>query len=99
MQVDLGKSLLYAAQHLLIPLDLQVRMKAALHQYTRAADFHRLADLLVDGLKIQYISLGAPRPFHRRVESAEGAIFSAEIGVVDVAVNDVTDHAFRVQLS
>src|SRR4029079_12252484 len=32
-------------------------------------------------------------------KGAEAAIFGAEIGVVDVAIDDVADHAFRVQLA
>jgi hypothetical protein len=36
---------------------------------------------------------------HGPVKGAEAAIFGAEIGVVDVAIDDVADHAFRVQLA
>ena len=33
----------------------------------------------------------------RAVEGAEGAVLGAEIGVVDVAIDDVGDYAFGVQ--
>ena len=33
----------------------------------------------------------------RAVEGAEGAVFGAEVGVVDVAVDDVGDHALGVE--
>ena len=39
------------------------------------------------------------RVAHGPVEGAEAAILGAEIGVVDVAVDDVADHAVRVQLA
>ena len=35
----------------------------------------------------------------RAVEGAEGAVLGAEVGVVDIAIDDVGDHAFRVQLA
>src|SRR6185437_6965216 len=82
-----------------MPLQLEIRMQPALHQHARAADFHRLADLSVDGLKIQHVSLGASGAFHGCVKSAESAVFSAEVRVINVAVNDVSDHAFGVQLA
>ncbi len=36
---------------------------------------------------------------HGPVEGAEAAEFGAEIGVVDVAVDDVADHAFGMELA
>ncbi len=36
---------------------------------------------------------------HGPVEGAEAAVLGAEIGVVDVAVDDVADHAFGMQLA
>jgi hypothetical protein len=36
-------------------------------------------------------------PFKRPVKGAEGAVFRAEIGVIDVAIDDVGDHALGVK--
>ncbi len=38
-------------------------------------------------------------PFEGAIEGAEGAVLRAEVGVVDVAVDDVADHALGVQAS
>src|SRR5262245_59236261 len=94
-----GKTLLDAAHHLFIPLDLQIRMQPALHQYPGAADLHRLANLFVDRVKIQHIALGASGTFDRSVEGAEGAVLGAEIRVIDVAVDDVSDHTLGMQFT
>src|SRR5581483_7792461 len=75
------------------------RMQSALHQHTRPPEFYRLADLLVDGFEIQNVTLFGLRAFQGAVEGAESAVLGAEVGVIDVAVNDVGDHAFGVQLS
>ena len=56
MQVDLRKALLDAAQHLLVPIDLEVGMQAALHQHARAAQFDRLADLVVDRFELEDVA-------------------------------------------
>src|SRR5262249_31162218 len=99
VQMNFWKTLLDAAHHLFIPLDLQIRMQPALHQHAGAADLHGLANLLVDRVKVQHIALGASRTFDRRVEGAESAVLGAEIRVINVAVDDVGDHTFRMQLA
>src|SRR5258708_11248333 len=99
MQMDLGKALLDPAHHLFIPLELQVRMQAALHKHACPAQFDCLADLFVNGLEIQHIALGSSRSLDRRVEGAESAVLRTEIGVINVTVNDVSDHPFRMVLS
>src|SRR5581483_9210317 len=74
-------------------------MQAALHQHARAAEFHRLADLLVDGLEIEDVPFFRRRPFQRPVEGAKSTVLGAEVRVVDVAVNNVGDHALGMQLA
>ena len=93
-----GKRCFHAAKKFFVPFDLQVRMQTALHQHAGAADLDRLADLLVDGLEIVDVTFGAAGPF-RGVEGAEGAVLGAEIGVVDVAVDDVGGHALGMELA
>jgi hypothetical protein len=65
MQMNLRKALLDAAQHFLVPVNLQIGMQAALHQHARAAEFDGLANLLVDGVEIEDVAF-----FRRRALSA-----------------------------
>ena len=90
----MSKPLLDRAEQVLVPLDLQIGMQAALHQHAGAAQVERLLNLVEDRFLRQDVAFGVP---HRAVERAEAAILGAEVGVVDVAVDDVGDHAFRVQ--
>ena len=57
MQMHLRKALFDPAQQPLEPIDLQIRMQAALHQHARAANLHSLANLFVDSLEVEDVSL------------------------------------------
>src|SRR5438270_2743692 len=98
MQVHLRKALLDAAHQLLVPVNFQIGMQAALHEHAGSAKLHRFADLVVDGFKIQNVTFRRHLALERAVESAKGAVLGAEVGVVNVAVDDVSDHALRMQL-
>ena len=67
-------------------------MQAALHQNAGAAQVHGLLDLLENGFVREDVAFVVA---HGPVEGAEAAIFGAEIRVVDVAIDDVADDAFR----
>ena len=54
--MDSGKTLLDTAQEFLVPVDLQIRMQATLHEHASAAHLYRLTYLLVDGLEVQDIA-------------------------------------------
>ena len=95
--MDLRKALLHPAEHRLVPLDLQVGMQAALQQHAGAAQLDRLAHLVVNGVEVEDVSLRRQLALQRPIERAEGAVLGAEVGVVDVAVDDVGDHAFGMQ--
>ena len=95
--MDLRKALLHPAEHRLVPLDLQVGMQAALQQHAGAAQLDRLAHLVVDGVEVEDVALGRQLALQRPVEGAEGAVLGAEVGVVNVAVDDVGDHALGMQ--
>ena len=90
------EALLDRAQQILIPFDIQVRVQAALHQDAGAAQVDGLLDFLEDDFLRMHVAFGVA---HGPVKRAKAAIFGAEIGVVDVAVDDVADHAFRMQLA
>ena len=62
----LRKALLDAAQQIFVPLDLQIRMQAALHQHARAAEFDCLLDLFVDRVEIENVPFLAAGPFSGR---------------------------------
>src|SRR5271154_5117829 len=74
-------------------------MQTALHQYARAAKLHRLANLFVDGVQIEDVPFLGRRPLERPIECAEGAILRAEVGVIDVAVDDVSHRALGMHLA
>src|ERR1700747_1175111 len=57
MQMNLRKALADATQHLLMPLDLEIRMQSTLHQNACAAEFDRLANLVVNRLEIEKVAL------------------------------------------
>src|SRR6185369_7498112 len=61
-----------------------------------SAQVNGLLDLIEDRFLRQDVAFGVP---HGAVERAETAILRTEIGVVDVAVDDVADYAFRMQLA
>ena len=66
MQVNLRESLLDAAQHLLVPVDLEIGMQAALHQHACAAQLHGLPNLVVDRFEIEDVTLFCRGPFSGR---------------------------------
>ena len=76
-----------------VPLERDVRVVAALEQDLHAADRLAFVDLGADLLEAQHVALGVPGA---AVERAELAVGDADIGVVDVAVDDVGDHVLRV---
>src|SRR6476469_8592491 len=53
MEMDFRKALLDTTQHLLVPINLEVRMEAALHQYARSAKLDGLMNLVVNSLEIE----------------------------------------------
>ena len=58
MQIDFGKMCLEIAKHLLVPVQLQGRMIAALQEYLIAAQGNRLFDFLVQHFARQHIGVG-----------------------------------------
>ena len=75
-----------------VPLERDVRIVPALEQDLHAADRLALVDLGADLLEAQHVALVVLGP---AVERAELAVGDADVGVVDVAVDDVGDHRSR----
>src|SRR5438132_14277475 len=97
--MNFGESLLDAAQHLLVPVNFQIGMQAALHQHARAAEFDGFANLVVDRFQIQDVSLFSFGPLQWTIKRAESAVFGAEVRVINVAIDDVGDHALGMQFT
>ena len=97
VQVNLRETIFDSAQHLLVPVDFQVGMQAALHQHSRTAKFHGLTDLVVNRVEVEDVAVFRGRPLQRAIEGAEGAVLGAKVRVIDVAVDDVGDHALGMQ--
>ena len=91
MQVELRVPLLDRAEDVLVPLDAKVWVVTALHQRARATDRDRLLDLGEDDPLRQDVALALIAGL--AVERAEVAVRDADIGVVDVAIDDVRDLA------
>jgi hypothetical protein len=81
------------AHEIQIPLEGDVRVVAALEQDLHAAYGLALVDLGADLLEAQDVPLGVPGA---AIERAELAVGDADVGVVDVAVDDVGDRVLRV---
>src|SRR5207244_10688336 len=97
--MNLGKSLLDATQHLLVPVNFQIGMQAALHQHARAAEFDRLANLVVDRFEIEDVSLFSFGSLQWTIKRAECVVLGAEVRVINVAIDDVSDHALGMQFA
>ena len=82
------------AHQLEVPVERDVRVVAALQQDLRAADRLALVDLGADLFKRQHIPFVVLRP---PIEGAEGTVGHADVGVVDVAIDDVRHRRVRVE--
>src|SRR6266550_3902902 len=97
--MNLWETLFDAAQHLLVPIDLEIWMQPALHQHSGAAEFDGLFYLVVDIVEVENVALFGLWSFQRPVKGAESAVFGAKVRVINVAVDDVRDHPFGVELA
>src|SRR4051812_13457758 len=88
MQLERRIAGLHRAKQVFVPRDRQVRVVATLQQQLIAADGNRLVDLPEDLLEAKDVTL---RGSDRTIERAEVAARDADVGVVDVAVDDVRD--------
>ncbi len=90
MQVH-GVALLDRAEEVLVEVDPEIGMMAALHQQAGAAEREGLLDLLVDHRLGQQVALAPVAG--AAVEGAEVAVGDADVRVVEVAVDDEGDPA------
>src|ERR1700685_980674 len=97
--MNLWETLLDTAQHLLMPVNLQIGMQAALHQHSRPTEFDGLANLFVNGFEVKNVSFFSFGSFQRTVEGTKSAVLGAEIRVIDVAIDNVGGHTFGMELA
>src|SRR6266571_1150726 len=74
-------------------------MQSTLHQHSGAAKFDRLLYFVVDGVEIEDIALFGFWSLQRPVKGAKVAVFGAKVRVINVAINNVGNHTFRMQLA
>jgi hypothetical protein len=90
VQLEVRVACLHGTKQVLVPPDRQIGVVPALQQELTAADADGLVNLAEDLVEPQHVPVGrADRP----VERAEVAARHADVGVVDVAVDDVGDDA------
>ena len=89
---NVGIARLDRAEQILVPLERQIGVVAALQQQLAAAERDRLVDLAEDLLEPEHVAFGRA---DRTVERAEVAARHADVRVVDVAVDDVGDDPAR----
>src|SRR5262245_21368231 len=88
-----GKSLLKPRKQLFVIIDFEVRMNAPLHQNAGTAEGNSFVNFFEDHMVREDVRFGIAL---HSVESTEGAEFLAYVGVVDVPVDNVTDHVVRM---
>src|ERR1700694_5762052 len=82
-----------SAQEVFIPLETEVWMQPALHQHSRTAERDGLVNLRANLIHRAHISVRGTGP---SIKGAEGADHVADVGVVDVSIDDVGDDVVRV---
>ena len=94
MPVNLGELVLHPAEKVLVVLERKVRVDTALKKDAGSAKVDRLLDLLAELVPREQVAFRVTRP---PVERAELALVDTDVGVVDVAVDDVGDDLRIVQ--
>ena len=95
VQLKTGILSAQGTQKIFVPLDSEIRMQSALHQHARAAQRNRFIDLGADFVNSADVSIGRARP---AIESAERADHVADIRVVDVAIDYVSNDVVGMTL-
>src|SRR5215207_2189698 len=93
MQPERRISRLHRFEKILVPLDWQVGIVPALQQQLPASELDRLVDLAEDLLEAQDVAVARS---NHAVERAEVTAGDTDVGVIDVAVDDIGDDPARM---
>ena len=93
MHVKTGKFPAHVIEQLKVPLLGQLRVMTALHENLRAAERDGLLDLAVQLAERDHVAVGV---LLGAVERAELAVDVADVRVVDIAIDDVSDHVITL---
>ena len=85
--------LMQRSQQVLIPFDTEVGMQSTLHQNAGAAERNRFINLCADFFERADVGVRRTRP---AVESTESANYVADVRVVNIAVDYVSDDVVRM---
>ena len=94
MDVDLRESFLDGGQEFDVPVEIERRIHAALHQDLGPTDPHEFRDLFEQHLMLQRVGILLVA---FSLEGTEDAFRGADVGVVDVAVDDVRSDMVTVE--
>src|SRR6266536_1839949 len=93
MQLKFGVFCVQSSKQVLVPLDIKIRMQAALHQHAGAAESDGFVDSFTDLFYRMNVCIRFSGPAIKR---AKGADDIADVGIIDVAVDDVGDDITRI---
>src|ERR1051326_2919738 len=89
VQLEAGIFCAQRPQQVLVPLNAEIGGQPALHQNARGAKRNRLVDFFGNLLERAHVGVRRSRP---AIERAECASHVADVGVVDVSIDDVSDY-------
>src|SRR5688500_17406670 len=93
MQLEVRVARLDRPEQIFVPLDRQIRVVTTLQQQLVSTERNRLVDLVENFLETEHVTVAMA---DLAVERAEVAARHADVRVIDVAVDDVGDDAFRM---
>src|SRR3954453_17110300 len=96
MQLEGRVLLLHRTKQVLVPFERQVWIVAALEQQLPTAQRDRLVDLPEDLLEPEHVAF---RRTHRTIKGTEVTARHADVRVIDVAIDDVSDDLVGVLAS
>ena len=93
MQLELWILRVQSSKQVFVPFDIKIRMQTALHQHAGAAELDRFVDAFFDLFDRMDICVWFARP---PIECAKGADHVTNVGIIDVAVDDVSYNITRI---
>src|ERR1051326_5706143 len=89
VQLEAGIFCAQRPQQVLVPLNAEIGVQSALHQNASAAERNRLVDLFANCVDRLHVGIRRAGPPIKRTERADDV---ADVRVIDVSVDDVSDY-------